>query len=34
VSIVRNGLKDDAELGDRLEQLERVVRESERVEGV
>jgi len=34
VSIVRSGLKDDADLSDRLEQLERVVRESERAEGV
>jgi hypothetical protein len=34
VGIVRNGLKGDADLGDRLEQLERVVRESERVGGV
>ena len=34
VGIVRNGLKDDADLSDRLEQLERVVRESERVGGV
>jgi REP element-mobilizing transposase RayT len=33
VGIVRNGLKHDAQLNDRLEQLERVIGPSERVEG-
>ena len=33
VGIVRNGLKHDAELNDRLEQIERVIGDSARVEG-